>query len=127
MSIEIIFAKRDALLGAIDKGLGFAVPTASDLKRPLELQQTHVDALKGRIEALEGLRKQQNDRIDSDIAALKAELKAASDKLEADRKVLGSITDKPPDKLPDDPPDKPRTTPAVVSRSTRATARKPES
>jgi hypothetical protein len=123
MSIETVFAKRDALLGAIDKGLGFAAPKASDLKRPIELQQTHVDALKIRIEALEGLRKQQNDRIDSDIAALKAELKAAGDKLDADREVLSSITDR----SPDNPSDKPHPTPAAVGRSARTTTKKPQS
>jgi predicted nucleic acid-binding Zn-ribbon protein len=92
MSIETIIATRDALIKDIDKGLRSAKPQAGDLQRPIALQESHVASINDRIAALESLRKQQNERIDSDIEALKADLKAAKQRLEADRKTLSDST-----------------------------------
>jgi hypothetical protein len=88
MSIDTIIERRDALTKAIDQGLSFAKPAASAFAQPIALQESYVASLTSRIDALEALRKQQNDRIDSDVKALKADLDAANTRLEADRKTL---------------------------------------
>jgi hypothetical protein len=89
MSIETIIATREALLKDIEKGLSFAKPKAGDLQRPIAQQESYIASLSDRIDALEALRKQQNDRIDSDVEVLTADLKAAKHRLETDRKTLG--------------------------------------
>ena len=88
MSIDLIIERRDALTKAIDQGLAFAKPEASVFARPIAQQESYIASLTSRIDALEALRQQQNDRIDSDVKALKSDLDAATAQLTSDRKVL---------------------------------------
>jgi uncharacterized protein with PIN domain len=94
MSIDLIIERRDALTKAIDQGLAFAKPEASVFARPIAQQESYIASLSSRIDALEALRQQQNDRIDSDVKALKADLDAANAQLASDRKMLAPASDK---------------------------------
>jgi hypothetical protein len=94
MSIDLIIERRDALTKAIDQGLAFAKPGAGVFAQPIAQQESYITSLTSRIDALEALRQQQNDRIDSDVKALKADLDAANAQLESDRKVLAQASGK---------------------------------
>jgi uncharacterized protein (DUF3084 family) len=94
MSIDMIIERRDALTKAIDQGLAFAKPEASVFAQPIAQQESYIASLTSRIDALEALRQQQNDRIDSDVKALKADLDAANVQLASDRRVLAPASGK---------------------------------
>ena len=99
--IDTILASKEAFLKEIDTLLSAKAATPEALARPIALREAQLDDIAVRIAALETLRKDQNARIDAQIAALKADHSQARDALAVAERTLkpalaGLKTTKPP-------------------------------
>jgi alcohol dehydrogenase YqhD (iron-dependent ADH family) len=92
MSIESILKQRDAFVKDVDQAMAMAVVKPEALNRPIALREARVADIATRITALETMRKAQNQRIDSDIAALKADQDQLTKTIKADRERMAAAT-----------------------------------
>jgi alcohol dehydrogenase YqhD (iron-dependent ADH family) len=92
MSIESILKQRDAFVKDIDQALSMAAVKPEALNRPVALREARVADIASRIAVLETMRKEQNQRIDSDIAALKADQDQLTKTIKADRERMAAVT-----------------------------------
>jgi len=91
MNIEQLVKRQDALIADMTKSLKARGVDAAVIARPIEIQENRADSIKGRIEALENFKRQQEEAINVEIADLKAELDILGKALEKDRKTLAPV------------------------------------
>lgn len=88
MNIEKLVKRQDALVAEMTKSLKARGFDPAVIAKPIEIQENRAASIKGRIETLENFKRQQEEAINVEIAALKAELDVISKALDKDRKLL---------------------------------------
>jgi hypothetical protein len=118
MSITKILERHQTLMAEASKALDVKAPTADMVQLPLRHQEQRIETLKRRIDGLEQAKRQYGARIDSEVAAVRAELAGVQKRLDESRKILATADER---RAPGTPK-KPRQTPRDGSkRSQRRT------
>ena len=91
MSIAKLLEEHRALLDEADRSATFGAVTAAQVRRPLELQEQRVAAIKRRIEALEASKQEYASRVDETVKALREDLAGLERQMASDRDTLGPI------------------------------------
>jgi hypothetical protein len=92
MDIAALVKRQESLVAEFTKALkAKGSDTAGIITRPIEIQQSRVEAIKARIAGLEEAKKSFATRTDAQIAALKAELEEATKTLQANRNLIDPI------------------------------------
>lgn len=110
MSIAKILERHQTLMAEASKALGFNAPAADMLQLPLRPQEQRIATLKRRLDGLEQAKRQYEARIDSEVAAVRAELAGVQRGLDETRKTLTPAAEAPrarstPEKPPQTPLD----------------------
>ena len=88
MNIEQLVKRQGALVAEMTKSLKARGFDKAAILRPIEVQENRAASIKGRIEALENFKRQQEEAINAEMGALKGELESLGQALEKDRKIL---------------------------------------
>lgn len=109
MSITKILERQQTLMAEASKALVVKAPTADMVQLPLRHQEQRIGTLKRRLEGLEQAKRQYGARIDSEVAAVRAELAGAQRGFDESRKTLTPAAEAPPTPgTPEKPPQTPR-------------------
>ena len=109
MSITKILERQQTLMAEASKALVVKAPTADMVQLPLRHQEQRIGTLKRRLEGLEQAKRQYGARIDSEVAAVRAELAGAQRGFDESRKTLTPVAEAPPAPgTPEKPPQTPR-------------------
>ena len=108
MSITKILERHQTLMAEASKALDFKPPTADMVQLPLRHQEQRIETLKRRIDGLEQAKRQYDARIDSEVAAVRAELAGAQKRLDESRRILAPAEGRPSPGAPKEPPQTPR-------------------
>ena len=108
MSIAKILERHQTLMAEASKTLGLKGPTADMVQLPLRHQEQRIETLKRRLDGLEQAKRQYDARIDSEVAAVRADLAGAQKRLEESRKILATAEERPGPRTPKEPPQTPR-------------------
>lgn len=107
MSIAKILERQQRLMAEASKALGFNAPPADMVQLPLRTQEQRIGTLKRRLDGLEQAKRQYDARIDSEVAAVRAELAGAQRGFDESRKTLTLAAEAPP--APGTPEKRPQT------------------